>query len=405
MVSWKIISSQDEDEWFDDYIGSILADPIAPLPPARQSIGSANASWFFCEPGIAHIDTTGGTSDDRRLAEIVVRSQLKGHGIRQAQYTFIQEHRTSTWDDIMAKAKRLIQSGNVTLLRNGAQNVIANVIGDTGQYQSEFSREDPQSQAMTQWQCSCPWDQYAFQRTRQWKKYEGRPCAHVLATWWKSSATPLDEEFNPDGEQGQQSLFALPTGQGQPKVSPFAAPTPGAQGEQLPIPGMFPGEAQGTAPGPSVGMPADPGVIPPYPLDPSQMPQVAPVSVPGLKQPSPTNPVQYPGGTFSSWRSGTIDPMLVNGQMVSTKQDDWGSFVGVSDAHGAGQPAKIKKGDVGEVLGTDPTTGMINVLFEGRGTAQMGNLEPHGITGWFFPSEIEHRPDVKAPGPAVRRQR
>jgi hypothetical protein len=74
---------------------------------------------------------------------------------------------------------------------------------------------------MTQWQCECPWDQYAWQRTRQWKKYEGRPCAHVLATWWASKMAPLDEDAHPGN---QQSLFGMPSTPGGGQGSPFAAP-------------------------------------------------------------------------------------------------------------------------------------------------------------------------------------
>lgn len=96
---------------------------------------------------------------------------------------------------------------------------------------------------------------------------------------------------------------------------------------------------------------------------------------------------------------------FANGNMVSTKAEDWGTYVGRSEEHGAGQPAKILKGAVGEVLGQDPTTGMVNVLFETKMTDQMGNLEPNGIVGWFFPSELQLRPDVRRPGPAIRRKR
>lgn len=168
--------------------------------------------------------------------------------------------KTAAWPDIMAKAKRLIQSGNVTLLRNGMNNIVAHVIGDHGEYQCEISRDDPDSRAITQWTCECPWDQYAFQRTRQWKKYEGRPCAHVLAAYWKSLATPVDDQ---------------PTGMppGTPPAGPAVSPGMG-QGMGLP-PGGGIATPQGwqkdpgsegmvfTGPGGPGGMPMAPSVYGP----------------------------------------------------------------------------------------------------------------------------------------------
>lgn len=227
--------------------------------------------------------------------------------------------KTSNWDDIMAKAKRLIQSGNVTLLRNGYNNIVAHVIGDHGEYQSEISRDDPASRAITQWTCECPWDQYAFQRTRKWKKYEARPCAHVLAAYWKSQGTPLDEDA-PPGASPNGGPTPFPQ-QGEAPLSPFVPQMPAEGPEQ----GLQPGPDGGAMPGlppaaqmegppqlgppsplPPVGNPpmqpdalnpafmppAQTGLIPPYPLEPAPQP----VSVPGARPgPYPANPLQQPG--------------------------------------------------------------------------------------------------------------
>lgn len=413
-----VTAAQTEGEWFEDYVRLALVTPAPALPPKRQHIGATQADWFTCEPGIAFIRTTGGSTDDRSLAERIVRTQLAGHGIRQAQFDIDPDEdfrKTATWDDIMAKAKRLIQAGNVQVLRNGYENVVGQVQGDHGNYQTEIMRQDPNSRVITQWSCECPWDQYAFQRTRQWKKYEARPCAHVLATFWVSQGTPLDEDVHPANQtspmgQGQMNLFAPPGGgPSAPAPAPFAAPGGAPQGQQLPLPGMFPGTATGTPP---VG---GPDVIPPFPME--QMgPQVNPASVPGLKQPSPTNPVQYPGGTFSAvqggWELDTITAVaaqpagFINGNMVSTNHDDWGTWQGRSEEDGAGAPAKIPAGSSGEVLGQDPTTGMVNVLFmnPATGVNEHGRMEPWGATAWFFPSELALRPDIKRPGPAIKRK-
>lgn len=426
-MRWSnVIEAQDEREWFESYVRTAIATPGPRLPPRSQRIGASEATWFETEAGVAFIHTAGGSPDDRTLAEIVVREQLRGHGYRQAQFTFDHDEpfrKTADWTDIMAKAKRLIQAGNVQLLRNGANNVVGHVVGDHGSYQTEISREDPSSRVITQWQCECPWDQYAFQRTRKWKKYEGRPCAHVLATYWKSLATPLDEDIAP-GQQDQQSLFNAPAQQMPGAPSPFQAPVPPSQGQQMEIPGMFPGQATGTPPGASGPPPSDQGILPPFPMDPANQPQVNPASVPGLKQPSPTNPVQYPGGTFSSvsddWQFESSSDTLVyvgadfpkqpdgfiNGNMVSTKYDDWGTWVGKSEDHGSGSQAKIPAGSPGEVLGQDPTTKMVQVLFmnEGIGVQEHGPLQPYGATAWYLPSELALRPDIRRPGPAIKRR-
>ena len=275
-MRWAPILSkaQDEDEWFRDYVATVLNSPAPALPPSSQKIGASTVTWFETEPGIAFIHAVDGSPDDRVLATVIVREQLRSRGIKQANYVFDQEEsfrKTADWNEVMAKAKRLIQSNQVQILRNGYNNVVGYVKGDHGEYQTEIGRDDPSSRAITTWQCDCPWDQYAWQRTRQWKKYEGRPCAHVLATYWKSLATPLDEDVTPQGQPNpQMSLFNTPR-QAPAPVSPYTAPAPGGPIQQpqmqMQIPGMFPGQATGTPGVPPGVAPAPNQIIPPFPLD------------------------------------------------------------------------------------------------------------------------------------------
>lgn len=257
-------------------------------------------------------------------------SQYLGNAVGQSAANRFQDlpwdklghTKLADWNDIMAKAKRLIQSGNVTLLRNGYNMIVAHVIGDHGEYQTEVSRDDPNSRVITQWTCECPWDQFAFQRTRKWKKYEARPCAHVLAAYWKSLGTPLDEDLSEDQAAGMGTGQALPGGeqvQGPPPGSTFG-PTPMGQGQvpgieqayqpqpmpmgqMPPTPGMMPGMVPNPttmAPSQLPPLMAPPGenqVIPPFPISPDQM--QLPVSVPGGRPgPYPADPMQQPG-TFS----------------------------------------------------------------------------------------------------------
>ena len=138
-MRWAPIQSKalSEDEWFREYVATALSSPAPRLPPTSQKIGQATVTWFNTDDGLAFIHAVDGSPDDRVLATVVVREQLRAHGIRQANYTFDQEddfRKTATWDDIMAKAKRLIQSNQVQVLRNGYNNIVGHVVGDHGEY-------------------------------------------------------------------------------------------------------------------------------------------------------------------------------------------------------------------------------------------------------------------------------
>lgn len=106
------------------------------------------------------------------------------------------------WQGIMEKAQRLREEGGVTVSRNGVQNIAGQVVGDNGTYDTEIFRQDPQRNTISLWSCTCPWGGVSWGRTRQWKKYEGRPCAHTLALYWQAQTMPLDEEYG-DNQQLQ----------------------------------------------------------------------------------------------------------------------------------------------------------------------------------------------------------
>lgn len=408
-MKWtNIVESQSEEEWFEDYVRLALATRAPRLPDPVQHIGPVTATWEEINPGEAFVITKGGTGDDKILAQTLMMCQLEPHGYKQASFTFEWEkndplRKEADWDDVQAKAKRLVQSGNVHMQRNGPDQAQAHVIGDHDEYDTWIAFQDPNSpDVLSQWECSCPWDQYAWGRTRQWKKYEGRVCAHALATYFLARSLPKDEDAHP---ANQMQMPGMPGPSMPPtKPSPFNR-TPNqmqAPMQQPMLPGMMPGMAVGTPPQPGTLPPQD--IIPPFPMAPQEVPEVLvpnPASVPGLRQPSPTNPTQYPGGTFSK-----VAANFVNGQMVSTRKDDWGEWVGRSDEHGAGSLAKIPAGSPGEVMGTDPA-GLVEVLFmnPATGVNEHGNMQPWGARGWFFPTELADRPDIKAPGPAIKRRR
>lgn len=245
----------------------------------------------------------------------------------------------AAWSDVAAKAKRLVQEGKVTILRNAPHHVMAHVVGDgtdnggtPDEHDVEISRHDPASQLIEQWNCDCAWAQYAWDRTRKWKKFEGRVCSHVLATYWKARSTPMDMSDQDEGFQaGPGQKAGLPGQQALPGMTPDDLKTQqDQQGEQDEQPGGLPDEDEGapvqpTPPGQQpVPQSTQDLLIPKQPVSPYNVPKqpdipqyqqlhlfdvtapagmqptpmAAPVSVPGGSPPSPSSPVMFPG-TFS----------------------------------------------------------------------------------------------------------
>src|SRR5271166_481911 len=422
-MDWShVTATQNDDAFFEDYVRLALACEPPQLPERLQRLGSVAAGWFPTLPGTAHIFAEGGTSLDRAFAWQVIATQLEGHGIKPASYSLDWDLADETlikeagWPDIQAKATRLIKSGKVKITGNAADIVTGVVEGDHGTYNTEIQRQDPNSQSISMWSCECKWDQFAWQRTRQWKRLEGRVCSHVLATYWQALGMPLDEEIGPGSEgpqqpeggeggegamvppgqseqpapQGQPSPFAQVPGGGTGMVPPAGTPgpqKPGMPNEQAPMP-----EPAGGVPGQA---PEPRSLIPQYPHAPALQPAINPVSVPGQKPQTPLNPIQNPGGTFSHVAGGTT---FTNGQMVQLKKEDYGQTVGLE----SGDTKLIPTNSIGEVLGVDPL-GLVNVYFAGP-QAQAGRMEPHGVTMWAWPQDLIPRPDIGAPGPATRRR-
>lgn len=175
------------------------------------------------------------------------------------------------------------------------------------------------------------------------------------------------------------------------------------------VPGGAPGEA--APPGPTgLAAPADSGALPPSPMDqlaqmqppmPGATPGGAPsppgsVSVPGAKIPTPFNPVQSPGGTYSKVAAEFQPP-----EIVRLKKDAFGMAEGKSEPHGAGQYQPVPEGSTGEVLGQDPTTGWVEVIFP---LDESGQMEPYHVRCFVEPNDIVST-GIRPPGPFIRRKR
>lgn len=91
-----------------------------------------------------------------------------------------------------------------------------------------------------------------------------------------------------------------------------------------------------------------------------------------------------------------------NGNMVQILADDMGVAEGKSEAHGAGQYRPITRNSIGEVLGQDPTTGWVDVIFPLHDT---GPMEPYHVRAYLAPEQLRLRPDVQRPGTFIKRQR
>jgi hypothetical protein len=246
------------------------------------------------------------------------------------------EHRNpGGWSGITQKAKRLLDNGAVNISSNQSDHVTGVVQGDHGTYNTEIWRDDPQSQAITMWNCDCPWSEYSWGRTRKWKKYEGRPCAHTLALFWQSLKQPLDDERPENQAEPQQQLFnPAETQPGTPQPSPFAQPVnplvepvqPNVPGH--PNPGIIPAPVLPATPvaQPSTIPPPTQQPLPqqqlPFPADPGQDPNAMPVGGPPAAPAQPSHPkgvsevgpLEFPG-TLSSVRVSYFN----NGDAVRVK--------------------------------------------------------------------------------------
>lgn len=96
---------------------------------------------------------------------------------------------------------------------------------------------------------------------------------------------------------------------------------------------------------------------------------------------------------------------MKSGDLVQLRYPDTGILQGRSEAHGAGQQTDLQPGMVGEYMGTDPSTGMHSVLWMGKQWNKNKEMEPYGALGVHFDSYLIPRPDLRRPGPAVRRRR
>jgi len=462
------------------YIKEVLGS-ARPLPPRKQKIGNSEVAWWEGKPGDAVVMAQGGSIPDRILAEKTVAAQLEGFGYKRATFYFAAGpemeildkernereqggtntddeglnanqreriiERQDNWNDLVEKAKRLVNTGAVTVIINDQEHVVGSVIGDNGTYESTIMRQDPASPVITGWHCECKWNQFAWQRTRQWKIYEGRPCSHVLALYFMSKMLPTQgveesgvTQMPPQGTAGpvgEPSPFATapgaPQAPGMPEgVVPSVPRGPRGLEQLTPfkpedVGAVNPDEALEQRLGPlAPKMPERPQTeltaeeerflgyqprqkiqTPPLeqlkemqrqqqqPSAPGQAPygQAAPpgtVSVPGARLPSERNPIGFPGGVWSSVYNGhrlAATPgwyRYQSGDTITLAESVIGLTEGPSNANGVGVYQEVPARSVGEVHDQDPTLGFVEAIFPLSGGART----PTHVRCFIEPKEI-----------------
>lgn len=99
-------------------------------------------------------------------------------------------HFEGSWKDIQEKAKKIRAEGHVRIISATAGYVTAEVRGDSNVYQTTIMRA-PGKKSIAMWECGCAWANYSWGRSGRWKKYEGRMCAHALATQYEANAREM----------------------------------------------------------------------------------------------------------------------------------------------------------------------------------------------------------------------
>ena len=293
--------------------------------------------WYWEDTfheGLDHI-TRDWEEGDNNPSDEELKQMIRDTFHRSVAANAIQKD--ADWSDITDKARRYLTEGRVEMITNQIDHAVATVYGDTGTYQTELWRDrdsvdpnDPDSmRRITLWSCTCPWGEVSWGRTRQWKKYEGRPCAHATALQWASQNGPFE------GGDEQQTIPGMEEPVPQPNYSPSVVREPG----QVLAPFVAPGAP--VPGGPNPGM-TNPNIMPVAPQTaPAPQPAPQPRQPSRLKGPNELGTMELPG-TFSR----VITSFFNNGDAVRAREPLYGQ-----DSNGTGYVVPANAG--GEVIWSD----------------------------------------------------
>lgn len=112
--------------------------------------------------------------------------------------------RTAAWADVRKKAVRLRRTGMVDMEAANPSAIVAMVTGDHGIYETIVVRGSvfTGSSAITEWSCSCPWGDWAFERQHT---FVGRLCSHAYASLLELQALNKRKE-KPEGWRNTASV-------------------------------------------------------------------------------------------------------------------------------------------------------------------------------------------------------
>jgi len=106
---------------------------------------------------------------------------------------------TATWNDVVAKAKRIRAGGHVRIVHASASMVIGEVRGDHDTYETGIQRPVGKRQTIQHWACGCPWA--SFHQKTAARSFNGRPCSHVMALQFEAQARGMfGRQFSSDAE-------------------------------------------------------------------------------------------------------------------------------------------------------------------------------------------------------------
>ena len=119
-------------------------------------------------------------------------------------------HYTAAWADVQDKAIDIARGGKVRVLsvqmydELHPETFYGQVASPTGEVYDTGLQFVPGSWKVAFWECTCKWAQYAWGRTRQWVKFEGRMCSHALALVYEMQSRGMsgmpdsEDEIAPD---------------------------------------------------------------------------------------------------------------------------------------------------------------------------------------------------------------
>lgn len=94
---------------------------------------------------------------------------------------------TATWADVRDKAKRIRREGGVRILMASTDGIVGEVRGDHQIYETQLTYV-PGTSRIGSWNCGCAWASYAWGRSPQYRRFEGRRCSHALALQYEAQS-------------------------------------------------------------------------------------------------------------------------------------------------------------------------------------------------------------------------